>query len=224
MRFLVRAGLLIFFAAFLGGCATIYVRTGPLLSTKDESPNYAAYSYILFPRSPVSEFRYKTLLAAYVALPPSPYWIGGPSGKHVKRKLNITYVPVLVEPPYGQLNSIWLAENYDLGRAKRILEDQELYGDGPFIVTSETPLTEANINVKLYVLDLSSAPASSMESWMRYFVSASERREEHWKDTFVLFVTRLHDIFDKLGASAEAVLEVLPNGTKILKAFSGSAK
>ena len=106
----------------LNACAPLatYVRSRPLLAEQLEPASYGAYSYILFPQSPTKNFRYKSLLAAFVALPPDPYWMGGPFRDHVQSRLNVTMVPIRVDPEQWNrlslpwLNHIWLAENYDL--------------------------------------------------------------------------------------------------------------
>jgi hypothetical protein len=137
--------------------------------------------------------------------------------------LNITYIPVDMKPSASEDSDLqWFGKHYDLSRAKAILRSQKLDGVGPYIVTSGLPLTgESGPMPKSSVIDLSAATEESMALWIAQFVKVSESPEDwlsHGADWVAL---KVHDLLALVGESAKGVVNVLPDGRRILKAIFG---
>src|SRR5262245_9143901 len=174
-----------------------------------EEKGYGAYSYVLFSREPDGNPRYRALVDA---------WASIARDARASASTNVTYLPTLRHPAPEEARKVdWLVSNYDTSRAANLAFKHHLLGEGPFILTSTTPVTFTDGSEPVSVLDLSSATAQSMHGWMSYFIHASEGPNDWRRNGATSLVLRLHDELLAAGEAATWAVDALPNGTKVLR-------
>jgi hypothetical protein len=186
-----------------------------------EAWGYGAYSYVLLPAEPSSDERYVALLTAYLARPAdAPVHPDGQITPQSSR--NITYAPVKERPPSEPPPVNWLVHSYDVSRAAALLHARGLYGRGPYIVTSDVPLSAAPARSEIAVLDLSSVSADSMKAWFDYFARASAGPNEWAGRGAELVLLKLHDLLLDLGVAGILTIRAIEPAGKIAEAFSAA--
>jgi hypothetical protein len=158
------------------------IRSAMLQSGKIEADHFGLYSYMLLGSkpNPSNQERYVTFLKAFTdtvvaydrlneQLPPA--------------QLNIAYIPVRDDPPPNFKVEEWLLDHYDYDGAKRILEKipGAQVGDGPFIVSSDRPLSTAVKAPDRYLFeDLSTVPVPIIKFWVNQFrIQTAQERWDH---------------------------------------------
>jgi hypothetical protein len=145
-----------------------------------EAPGYGLYSYILFgsPPNETSRDRYLKAIQAYLELIPDLVALE----KYAKPiDLNATYVPVAVEPP-SSVSAEWVLKHYDYARAAiRLRVLPGAHADGPYIVSSQKPLTGNDSLTKDSLLqDLSAVPPDLVANWVKLFINQASQ-PNFWK-------------------------------------------
>jgi hypothetical protein len=160
----------------LGGGLGSEAMRALLVKGSTEQKGYGLYSYILLATRPdaSNSQRYQEVLKAYLSLEDvnlETYF--------KLSQLNITYVPVTAEPQ-GNPTLTWVLGQYDYPRARSLLAslpEQEVKGDGPFIVSSIQPLQGPGTKTEAYVIqDLSTVPVSIIPLWMKQFRSQTTQQ------------------------------------------------
>jgi hypothetical protein len=146
-----------------------------------EQPGYARYSYLLLGARPeeATRERYLKALSSYSNL----LELEKMRDLFPANELNVTFLPLnITSMQKVQNDPIWLLENYDFERARFLL--RALPGtntEGPYIVSYSRPLTTvAKLNGEYLFQDLSSAPPSLVELWVREYENQSAQ-EQFWK-------------------------------------------
>jgi hypothetical protein len=137
-----------------------------------ESPDYGAYTYVIFPLRQ-TRVEYQALLTAIVTLTPAAD-PGAPLA--VKRTTNLFEIPGMSAAPISPAQSPEYArriENYDWGRALSLVQtaldgvltsprvlNQFQRSPGPFLLTLPVPLEQARGNSQLLLADLSNYPTA----------------------------------------------------------------
>jgi hypothetical protein len=156
---------------------------GVLAPDQKEAPGYGLYSYLLFgsPPGEAARERYLKAIEAYLTLVPD---IASLERYVPRRELNIAYLPVGNRPE--QLVSVeWALAHYDYARARVVLRAlRSTLRDGPYIVSSLTPLTsgeasDAQARQHLYQ-DLSLAPPHLVSAWTKEFLNQAAQ-ERFWE-------------------------------------------
>lgn len=160
--------------------------------------------------------RSHALLEAYVKLPSADNL-----AQYMDRsKINATFVRVTRWPKDKDAED--LADAYDLARAIAILDTQNVNGDGPFIVSASVRLSAITWRVHhLSIIDLSAAPAGSMQLWLTHFTKVSRHPEEWMANGANAVALRVHDSLSAVGSGGNSAVEALEDGTKVLKAIGG---
>lgn len=160
-----------------------------LIQGKDvENAGYGLYSYLLFARrsrDPASGTyqRYISALKAYLEIEP----VDAVRQHTPIRDVNITYLPINGTPT----DVIELLDAYDYARAQRLLALVRVpYGDGPMILSTRQPLSNAPSLPEEYLLqDLSTVPPAVVSLWVRQFIRQAAQ-ERFWeritRDQFAL--------------------------------------
>jgi hypothetical protein len=166
-----------------------------LLAGRPEDVGYGLYSYLLFGEKPEDDrtrARYAAALDAYVLAEPSIRALE--DAGMVSRRLNITYVPVTKTPTRSDETASTLLTEYDFAGARAILSllPGRYRGEGPYIISSLTPLsTAAGAPGKLLFQDLTIAPPELVKLWARAYLDQATQ-EQFWKpqtlETFALKV------------------------------------
>jgi hypothetical protein len=190
------------------------VLRGYLESGYAERDHYGAYSYVLIPRQPGSDPRYIELLKAYTSLPMAPILLDEDARRLQMR--NITYVPVREVAAPDAAETEWIVHEYDVTRATLILHTQGLHGIGPYILTSNTPLSVESSRVSLAVLDLSQAPKESMRAWLEVFLKRSQEPEDWLQRRAEYMIVKLQDSLATLYAGTQVTVESIEPARKIM--------
>jgi hypothetical protein len=128
-----------------------------LLPGQREEPGYGLYSYLLFsgpPQSGEEKARYLKTLESCLALIQD---IEEYQKRHVRpSQLNISHIPVTKSPKEDPAAAQW-AENvlavYDYATAQILLNKlNKTYQQGPYLMSVQTPLTDAPTPVSLHLL------------------------------------------------------------------------
>ena len=150
--------------------STRRVRSVVLLPLKKEGENFGLYSYMLLGSKPnaSNQDRYKAFLKAFTDTVTA---YDALSGQLPRQQLNIAYIPLLDEPP-ALFDEQWILDHYDYGRARLILESipGAHAGDGPYIVSSDHPLTGLGTPPSRFLFeDLSTVPLPIVKFWVNQF-------------------------------------------------------
>jgi hypothetical protein len=155
-------------------------RSAMLLKGKKEAEHFGLYSYLLLGSEPNSSNRerYRKFLESFLAtvLPYQPL-----SRYFSPQQLNIAYLPIETDVP-ARFDSQWVLDNYDYERARFLLASiPGVHGDGPFIVSSDSPLEGPGHPPKRYLLeDLTTVPISIVEFWVKQFrIQTSQETWDH---------------------------------------------
>lgn len=187
-----------------------------------EAPGYGLYSYILFANPPdeTSRDRYLKAIQAYLELIPDLIALE----KYAKPiDLNATYVPVGVEPP-SSVSAEWVLKHYDYARAAvllRVLSGP--HADGPYIVSSQKPLTGSDSLTKDSLLqDLSAVPPDLVASWVKLFINQASQ-PSFWKPQSATTVAlRLRTAVGVLATGLPEVQKSLTNWISWSHSVSGT--
>jgi hypothetical protein len=156
---------------------------GLLPRDQSEMPGYGLYSYLLFgsPPTEATRERYLRAIEAYLTLVPD---VASLERYVPRRELNIAYFPVDSAP--GEAVSVeWALAHYDYARARSVLRALGgVHRDGPYIVSSLTPLTSTEVGgtrgrPHLYQ-DLSLAPPYLVTAWTKEFLNQAAQ-ERFWE-------------------------------------------
>jgi hypothetical protein len=156
---------------------------GLLTREQMETPGYGLYSYLLFgsPPGEGARERYQKAIEAYLTLVPD---VASLERYIQRRELNIAYLPV-DRAPDQPVSVEWALTHYDYARARVVLRAlRGTYRDGPYIVSSLTPLTAASgmdapARQHLYQ-DLSLAPPHLVSAWTKEFLNQAAQ-ERFWE-------------------------------------------
>ena len=187
------------------------VAVAPLMKAQHEAGEYGVYSYLLYRTSPATSGRDPAVFGELLRSPAASTLAVSPD------HLNLTAIPLTSLPEEADLRSTeWWLGHYDLGHSVQILVTQQIPGNGPFLVSCKVPLgSEAN-RQSLAILDLSAVTTEeSARAWIKYFADVSQRPEDWVHNDAELILLKMHDEM----AMAGSVVEALPDGSKILKAF-----
>lgn len=151
---------------------------GQLVGARAEGTRYGLYSYVLFRGVPseATEPRHREVLAAYLRLIPS---LAALEEYREPEQLNVTYVPVERRIREPTVDSLLAAYNY--ARAAVLLAAVPgARGDGPYLVSSRTPLAARAPTDPVLVQDLSSVPPELASLWVSEFVNQAAQ-ERFWE-------------------------------------------
>jgi hypothetical protein len=158
--------------------ARAFLATG----TKEET-GYGLYSYLLFGSSPTDSerARYLKAIQAFLILIQT---VTDLRDYRSANKLNITYVPVKIQPTSAP-TAEWLLANYDFARARVLLDLlSSRYQTGPYIVSALTPLSNLQAIPRDHLFqDLSLVPTKPedlLSWWIRAFLNQAAQ-EQFWK-------------------------------------------
>jgi hypothetical protein len=152
-----------------GAGFTRETRSAMLIQGKKEAEHFGLYSYLLLGAEPNSSNRerYRKFLESFLAtvLPYQPL-----NRYFSPQQLNIAYLPIETDVP-TRFDSQWVLDNYDYERARFLLASiPGVHGDGPFIVSSDSPLEGPGHTPKRYLLeDLTTVPLTIVEFWVKQF-------------------------------------------------------
>lgn len=195
------------------GLQQLEVSRATLAASELERRGFGAYSYVLLPRVDPQNERYRALVQAWATLAE-----GTGASSDVAATMNVTYMLTTRRPKASESSNVeWLLSHYDTTRASRIAFEHHLSGAGPFILTRTTPATLRSDDDPVAVIDLSDSPADSMQAWLNYFVSVSERPDRWAMNGATAWAIRVHDQLFALGGAATCAMDALPNGTRVLK-------
>jgi hypothetical protein len=158
------------------------LRSAMLLPGKNEAENFGLYSYMLLGSKPNAgnRERYVTFLKAFTDTVASYDRL---SEQLTPPQLNIAYLPVRDDAPANFKVEEWLLDHYDYDRAKRLLESIPGVhtGDGPYIISSDHPLTGAGHPPERYLFeDLTTAPVTVVKFWVDQFrIQTAQERWDH---------------------------------------------
>jgi len=162
-----------------------------------ESPDYGAYTYVIFPLRE-ARVEYQALLTAIVRLTPA----ADPAAPvEVKRATNLFEIPGMSAAPIGPDQSPAYAsriENYDSGRALSLVQTaldgvltssrvlrQFQSSPGPFLLTVRAPLEQARGTTQLLLADLSGYPTAGyvdvVRSYQTDLVAAFPTTQTLWR-------------------------------------------
>jgi hypothetical protein len=146
-----------------------------------EAEGYGLYSYLLFANPPEGSSieRYTKAIEAYLSLMPNMEALE----KYSKRSvLNITYAPVDTDSPKS-ISPDWVLSHYNYARALVLLRAVPgSHRDGPYIVSSLTPLTGTESLGGDYLFqDLSSVPPHLVSTWVKLFLNQASQ-ERFWEE------------------------------------------
>jgi hypothetical protein len=162
-----------------------------------ESPDYGAYTYVIFPLRE-ARIEYQALLTAILRLtlaadPAAPV--------AVKRTTNLFEIPGMSAAPIPPEQSVAYAsriENYDFGRALSLVQTaqdgvltsprvlrQFQRSPGPFLLTVPVPLEEAKGTTPLLLADLNGYPTAGyvdvVDSYREDLVAAFPTTQRLWQ-------------------------------------------
>jgi hypothetical protein len=141
-----------------------------LLQGRSEAEGYGLYSYLLL-GSPPSEATRERYLGAVDA-----YWRLVPDIKSLERyvarhALNVAYLPVTAAPT-GPVTPAWLLERHDYARSRSLLRALPgTHRDGPYIVSTLTPIGGRGLSGPYLFQDLSAVPPHLVAAWIREFLN-----------------------------------------------------
>jgi hypothetical protein len=147
-----------------------------LVGEAHEEPGYGLYSYVLLGSPPTDATRERViaLMREYLAFPDTVQL-----KKSVpKGQLNVTYLPLARKPSIVEPNSILKAYNY--ARAQALLAKVPMgpHVDGPYIISSQFPLTDSEMLSGYYLYqDLSPIPSTIIVLWVREFMKQSAKKD-----------------------------------------------
>ncbi|MDQ2776382.1 MAG: hypothetical protein M3Y57_15925 [Acidobacteriota bacterium] len=158
------------------------VRPAFLFRGKHEEPQFGLYSYMLLGSPPNSSNRerYEAFLKSFLetvrVYKPLETQIPPPL-------LNVSYLPLIRETSYD-LDSV--LKNYDYERASELLlvvgevlsATEAIHGDGPFIVSSDRPLSRGDRPSRLLFENLSTVPVPIVDLWVKQF--RIQTTQEKW--------------------------------------------
>lgn len=154
-----------------------------LVGAAPEAEGYGLYSYLLLANPPdqSSRERYTKAIDAYVSLMPDVLSIE----KYVKQlsQLNITYAPIDTDPP-KVISPEWILQHYNYARALVLLGAiPGAHRDGPYLVSSLTPLTGTeNLRGEFLFQDLSAVPPHLVSPWVKLFLNQASQ-ERFWQQS-----------------------------------------
>jgi hypothetical protein len=178
-----------------------------LVGKEEEKDGYGLYSYLLFgtPPSELVRNRYLEAIRAYLTeiqdvksvqeyIPP--------------QRLNITYLPLTQEPTSANPTPEWVLDSYNYPRAEALLlkVPDGLHPGGPYIISTLTPLSKADIVFNDYLyLDLSAVPPGVILPWIKEFmVQASQQRFWEKRD-YEQWVLKLRTAIEDMAVALPAV-------------------
>jgi hypothetical protein len=152
-----------------------------LVGTESEAKGFGLYSYLLFgsPPDETSHQRYLKAVEAYLQLIPDITSLEKYLGLSV---LNVTYLPLREAPP-KIVSAQWVLDHYNYARARALLKALPgSYRDGPYIVSSLTPMDGIpSVLGKYLYQDLSSVPPDLVLSWEKEFLNQAAQ-ERFWDE------------------------------------------
>lgn len=185
-----------------------------LHSGDEERPGFGLYSYLLFGSRPRhGESEEARCLEAVLAL--FDFDSAEELARYLsKNEINVMYLP-LVTSAETSLPPQEVIASYDYARAKSLLRVvDETFSDGPYIVSTEVPLTRLNSRPEHLILqDLSGLPPSVIRIWVREF-AAQARQPRFWekrdREQFILgirtTIARLGDSVPSLDVALQAIV------------------
>jgi hypothetical protein len=187
-----------------------------------ETPGYGLYSYLLFGNPPddASKERYLKAIQAYLDLIPDLTALE----KYAKAAgLNATYLPINVESPES-VSADWLLGHYDYARAAVLLRVVPgPHADGPYIVSSATPLSGIeSLGRDCLLQDLSTVPSNLMSDWIKLFINQASQPDFWQSKSTTMVALRLRTAVGILAMGLPEVQKSLTSWISWSRSVSGT--
>jgi hypothetical protein len=183
-----------------------------------EPGSYGMYSYLLFgePENDGNSERYRKALEAYMSL---VIPLEQMEAYFDRNQLNVFQIPVTVKPrPREKLTLEQLLAGYDFARARLLLgHAQSGLGDGPYLVSSLSPLESQPGGVLVLIQDLSRIPPSIIDLWVREFLNQAAQGCSWKTDDFRSFLLRVRTVIEIVATGYPQVKSGLEQYIKLVE-------
>jgi hypothetical protein len=194
-----------------------------LLPGKKESAGYGLYSYLLLVKAVDDQIR-EQQLSTIMQIMSMPSIKALESVMGSKKSINITYLPVIKNPPGTVTNKLekkpelrtaaeWVLENYDYAHAAAKLSAiQEESGDGPMFYSALVPLIPSDKLSQENHLWLNISHLVSpedIELWVKEFIIQTQQ-ERFWESRSISILgLKLRMILSSMGYELPKVIKAL---------------